>query len=238
MQLHDRSLSLNCRVIIPPERYVNAKRERKFDALFDTIVQLKFITGRKKKKNCIQIARFRNNFREIAINSVGSRNAHPLLLHNITITERNKNNNRGEMLSRNFNISDRPRAQWRDFSDARFIPNAQREIFSRGARAEKGGLPREGLRARFVQRNRETLGSREARSRSIDPHYVVGAPLFTTASDRIWDGERERTARYRTIHIGEPYRSSSSSSSPGNCLAGSQHGVADTLALGIPERRG
>lgn len=106
----------------------------------------------------------------------------------------------------------------------------------KGARREKGLCPR--ARAHVSFKETERLGaraSREARSRSIDPHYVVGAPLFTTASDRIWDGERERTARYRTIYIGEPYRSSSS---PGNCLAGSQHGVADTLALGIPERRG
>lgn len=72
-------------------------------------------------------------------------------------------------MSRDFNISDRPRAQWRDFSDARFIPNAQWEIFSRSARAEKRGSSRKGVvparaSARFVQRNRETrLALRERR---------------------------------------------------------------------------
>jgi len=102
-------------------------------------------------------------------------------------------------VSRDFNISDRPRAQWRDFSDARFIPNAQWEIFSRSARAEKRGSSRKGVvPARVSFKETERLGaraSREARSRSIDPHYTSSGPRCLLPRQIESGTEKERGRR-------------------------------------------
>lgn len=132
---------------------------------------------------------------------------------------------------RDFNHS-RPHAQWKDLATLNLSRMHSGKYFHT-ARERKKGVHRERdcARARTFRskKPRDARASREARSRSIDPHYVVGAPLFTTASiESGTEKERGQQDDISVNHIDRRRRPATASRARN----------MGRLALGIPERRG